>query len=423
MTLNLKYSTIGGGYGEFIGCEKRYRVVKGSRGSKKSCTAALWYILKMIEYSQWKPNLLVVRRYFNTHWNSTRAQLIWAIQKLGVESLFRIPKGSYDLTYLPTGQKILFRGMDDPQSITSIAVSEGHLCWVWFEEAYQIQSEEDFNKIDMSIRGELPRPLFKQITVLLNPWSDRHWIKRRFFDSPDSNTLAMTTNYMCNEFLGADDIAIFEQMKEKNPKRYRIEGLGEWGISEGLIYENWEVRDFDVDEIIRKNAGKKDARGAFRLKDCVGCDFGFVDPTVVIAGLVDTVAMEMYVYYEYYESGASNQRIASRLITDGFGRRRIVADCAEPRTISELKKLGVYGIEPCNKNSASVVSGIRAIQGFKIYIHPKCVEFQKEISNYCWQKDRLSGSSTEKPEHEFSHGMDAWRYACQDVIVRSGVRV
>lgn len=417
---------IGGGYDEFLRCTFRYRVVKGSRGSKKSYTTALDYIYKIMLF--WKkyglkPNLLVIRRYFNGNWNSTRATLVWAIHALGVEGDWKIPKGAYDLTYIPSGQQIIFRGLDDPQSITSITVSDGHLCWVWFEEAYQIQKEEDFDKVDMSIRGELPAPLFKQVTVLLNPWSDRHWIKRRFFDSPDENTLAMTTNYMCNEFLGADDLSIFEQMKERNPKRYRIEGLGEWGISEGLIYDNWEVREFDVDEIIRQNAGRKDARGAFRLKDCVGCDFGFVDPTVVIAGLVDTVAMEMYVYYEYYESGASNQRIAARLLTDGFGKRRIIADSAEPRTISELKKLGVCGIEPCNKNSASVVAGIRAIQGFKIYVHPKCTEFQKEISNYCWQKEKPSGIQIEKPEHDFSHGMDAWRYACQDIIIRSGVQV
>ena len=206
---------IGKGYNRFWHCTKRYRVVKGSRGSKKSCTTAIWYVSKMMEfYAKYnlKPHVLVIRRFYNTHKNSTRAQLVWAINKLGVRHLWKIPKGDNTLTYIPSGQQILFRGLDDPQSITSITVEDGYLCWVWFEEAFQITSEDDFNKIDMSIRGEVPEPLFKQVTLIFNPWSDKSWLKKRFFDSPDEDTLALTTTYMVNEFLGKDDIAIFEKM-------------------------------------------------------------------------------------------------------------------------------------------------------------------------------------------------------------------
>jgi len=233
---------IGKGYKGFWHSQERYKVVKGGRASKKSCTAALWFIVNMMRhYRQYgvKPCLLVIRRYFNTHKNSTRAQLIWAIKRLGVKHLWKIPKGEHTLTYIPSGQVILFRGMDDPDSITSITVDEGQLVWCWIEEAYQIHNEADFDKLDMSFRGETPCPLFKQLTLTFNPWADTTWIKKRFFDKPDENTFTLTTNYTCNEFLGDDDRAIFENMKINNPRRYAIEGLGEWGVIAGNIYKSY----------------------------------------------------------------------------------------------------------------------------------------------------------------------------------------
>ena len=241
MNIHIKQAT-GSGYDEFWNCRKRYRVVKGGRASKKSCTAALFYIYNLMKFYHVynvKPCLLVVRRYFNTHKNSTRSQLIWAINRLGVNHLWQIPKGEHTLTYKPSGQVILFRGMDDPDSITSITVDNGFLCWVWVEEAYQLHNENDFDKLDMSIRGEVPDPLYKQLTLTFNPWSDTTWIKPRFFDKPDPDTFTDTTDYRINEFLGDDDRAVFEKMRLNNPRRYTIEGLGEWGISEGLIYMSY----------------------------------------------------------------------------------------------------------------------------------------------------------------------------------------
>lgn len=126
-------------------------------------------------------------------------------------------------------------------SITSITVEHGYLCWCWWEEAYQVKSEDAFNKVDMSIRGELPPGYFKQHIITFNPWSDRHWLKKRFFDANDDDILAMTTNHLCNEFLGDDDREVFQKMKSKSPDRYRVEGLGDWGIVEGLVFENWRV--------------------------------------------------------------------------------------------------------------------------------------------------------------------------------------
>jgi phage terminase large subunit len=102
------------------------------------------------------------------------------------------------LTYKPSGQVILFRGADDMDSVTSITVPTGNLCWLWIEEAYQINNEHDFNKLDLSFRGYLPDPLYKQVTLTFNPWNNLIWIKPRFFDKPDPDVFTDTTNYTCN---------------------------------------------------------------------------------------------------------------------------------------------------------------------------------------------------------------------------------
>ena len=165
---------VGKGYKKFWNYKGRYRVTKGGRASKKSTTNALWIPYMMMKYPL--ANTLVVRRVFNTHKDSTYTQLKWAINKLGVSHLWKFSKSPLEIVYIPTGQKILFRGLDDPMSITSITVEHGHLCWCWFEEAFQVMNEDDFNKVDMSIRGELPEGYFKQITLTFNPWSDKHWL-------------------------------------------------------------------------------------------------------------------------------------------------------------------------------------------------------------------------------------------------------
>lgn len=238
MDIYLKHA-IGAAYDSFWKTKKRYRIVKGGRASKKSKTTALFYIYSMMKYyhvHNVKPCLLVIRRYFNTHKNSTRSELQWAINRLGVSHLWQVPKGELTLTYLPSGQTIIFRGTDDMDSLTSITVPVGFLCWCWIEEFYQLHDENDFNKLDMSFRGSVPAPLFMQITGILNPWNDLTWIKGRFFDSPDNDTFIDTTAYLQNEFLSQADYSIFHKMKKNNPRRYKVEGLGQWGNCDGLVY-------------------------------------------------------------------------------------------------------------------------------------------------------------------------------------------
>ena len=416
MNLNLDiHKAVGLNYDDFLYSKRRYLVCKGSRGSKKSCTTALKIIYFMMKYSRFKPNTLVIRKYYNTHRNSTRAQLIWAIDKLGVRDLWKIPKGENTLTFIPTGQQILFRGMDDPQSITSITVSDGYLCWCWLEECFQITKEEDFNKLDMSVRGKLPPELFHQFILTFNPWSDRHWLKARFFDNPDENTLAITTNYKMNEFLSESDVRLYEIMKERYPRRYRIEGLGEWGIAEGLIFENWHEEDFDIEKLKEQNERKKDKRGLPAFVSVHGMDFGYNDPTFFCGAYADKKDYKIYVYYEFCEVQMENRKIAAKLIQDGFGDAIIRADSEDPRTINELRLLGLRGIRGAKKGAGSILGGIQKLQDYEIIVSPKCPHFIEMISNYAWKKDRMTDKIMNEPEHDFSHGLDALRYGCEDL--------
>ena len=228
---------IGGGYGDFWRFKGRYRVCKGSRASKKSKTTALWYIYHMMKYPE--ANTLVVRKVFTTLRDSCYSDLQWATERLGVAHLWDFTLSPLYAIYKPTGQRIFFRGLDDASKITSISVPRGYLCWLWVEEAYEIDSESDFDKLNESIRGKIPPTLFKQTTITFNPWSSTHWLKKRFFDVDKPEVLAKTTNYMCNEWLDEADRQDFEDMKTRNPKRYKVAGLGDWGIDGGQVFEEF----------------------------------------------------------------------------------------------------------------------------------------------------------------------------------------
>lgn len=403
-------SIVGKHYGEFWRFKGRYKAVKGSRASKKSSTQSLKVITEIIE----NPNInwLVVRKVERTLRDSCYAQLKWAIHRLKVDNFFKCSTSPLEITYKPTGQKILFRGLDDPLKVTSITVEVGSLCRLWIEEAYEITSEDAFDRLDESIRGQLPKGMYHQVVLTFNPWSDRHWLKKRFFDEPSKNVLAMTTNYMCNEFLSEADLVLFEEMK-KNPRRYRTAGLGEWGIVEGLVYENWEERVFDVHEI----SIRPSVRSAF------GMDFGYVnDPSTLFCGLVDTVAREIYVFDEMYEKGMSNEDILSKVSEMGYSKERIKADGAEPKSIAYLRKAGLTRIRAAKKGPDSIRAGISIIQDYKIIIHPRCVNFITEISNYTWDKDKFD-NAINKPIDDFNHLMDAMRYAMEEFDGRKGVRI
>lgn len=395
---------IGGGYRQFWDCRKRYRVVKGGKASKKSSTAALWYIFHLMKYPG--ANLMVIRNVCRTHENSTFAQLKWAIRRLGVEHLWESSRSPLEMTYRPTGQKILFRGMDRVDKLASTTVEQGCLCWVWIEEAFEIRREEDFNKLDLSMpRGETESPLFKQTTLTFNPWSAQHWLKRRFFDEESPDVLAMTTNYHCNEFLDAADRAVYDSMRRRSPRRYAVAGLGEWGIEEGLVFENWRVEPFEIEAL----------EGAERYRHVFGLDYGYAnDPTAFIAAAVNPQDRRLYIYDEHYEKRMLNSDIARMIRQKGYGKERIRADSAEPKSNEDLRRMGLNRLAAAAKGPDSVLNGIMRLQEYEMLVHPSCIHTIAELSAYCWEED-LSGRRINRPADRDNHLMDALRYAMEDI--------
>ena len=395
--------TVGGGYGKFWRDKSRYRVLKGGKASKKSATAALNFIYRLMKYPG--SNLLVVRQVMNTHRDSTFAQLKWAQERLGAARLWKNTVSPMEMTYLPTGQKIIFRGFDDVLKLASTTVDEGYLCWVWIEEAFELVSEDDFDKLDMSSpRGAVPAPLFKQTTLTFNPWSASHWLKKRFFDTPRPDVSTYSTDYRINEWLDDTDRAVFERMREENPRKYAVAGLGEWGIAEGLVYENWRI---GVPEITPESEWK--------WRSFFGLDYGYTnDPTAFIAFKANPVDRLVYIYDEFYGRGMLNRDIAAEITRRGYAKERIRADSAEPKSNDDLRRMGISRILPSEKGRDSILNGIDRINDYKIYVDPRCKNTAAELSAYVYDERRLVNGH-KMPIDTDNHLMDALRYGFYDV--------
>src|SRR5699024_17298 len=364
---------IGKGYNRFWNNKQFYRVVKGGRGSKKSKNTALNFIYRIMKY-EWA-NLLVVRRYSNTNRQSTYTDLKWAANKLKVSHLFKFNESMPEITYMPTGQKILFRGLDDPLKITSITVDVGILSWAWLEEAYQFEDMAAVDTVIESIRGSYDSPdFFKQITITFNPWSERHWLKREFFDKKTKrrDTFSDTTTFRVNEWLDDVDRQRMEDLYKTNPRRARIVCDGDWGVAEGLVFENFKVVDFDriakIKEIQEVTHGQ---------------DYGFTnDPTTHISTVVDLEKRELWIYDEHYEYAMTTNDIYKMMVDKEVLQSPITGDSAEARLIAELRSKGARRLHASVKGKGSINQGILFLQGFKINIHPSCVHTIEEFNTY-----------------------------------------
>lgn len=378
-------------------------MLKGGKASKKSTTTALNFIYRLMKYPQ--SNLLVVRRVMNTHRDSTFAQLSWAQKRLGVEHLWNNTVSPMEMCFLPTGQKILFRGFDDVLKLASATVPSGVLNFVWIEEAFEIERESDFDKLDLSVpRGKTPQGLFKQTTLTFNPWSASHWLKKRFFDKAAPDAATFSTNYKCNEFLDGTDLSVFSRMEKNDRRKYEVAGLGNWGISEGLVFENWQsgIPDIPKSEL-------------YMWKDFFGLDYGYSsDPTAFVAFKVNPVKRMIFIYDEFYKRRMLNRDIANEIIRKGYAKERIRADCAEPKSNEDLRRMGISRICPSQKGRDSILHGIAEISEYRMFVSPACENMLRELSNYVYDtKPGVSGQIL--PADRENHLCDALRYAFCDV--------
>lgn len=406
---------VGSGYGTMWRSKCRYIAVKGSRRSKKSTTQALKLIYLLIKYPL--SNALVVRRYYNTLHDSCFTQLKWAIHRLGVDACFAIKESPMEIRCIPTGQKIYFRGLDDPLKITSIACEVGVMCWLWVEEAFEIDDEADFDKLVDSMMGDLPDGYFRQVTLTFNPWSETTWLKRRFFDRYDDDVLAITTNYKCNEWLSDADKSEFERMRLTQPERYRVSGLGEWGVDGTVYFEEWSsdihvIQPFEIPT-------------HWRIYRTI--DYG-LDALACLYIAVDTQGVA-YVVSEVYQSGLIVSD-AAEAIKQAEPREGKYVTYAPPdlwsrtkdtgRTIDELyRDCGV----PLTKSTNNRVSGwmqvherlkpIQDVDGTmtaRLKVCSCCRNLIRTLSTIRASERDINDVSTEP--HELTHLPDALRYWC-----------
>ena len=196
-------------------------------------------------------------------------------------------------------------------------------------------------------------------------------------------------------------------MKVHAPRKYDVAGLGNWGVSEGLVFENWEIAAFDRVAVTKEKP--------WQWKHIFGLDYGYTnDPTAFIAAVVNPIEKRLYVYDEHYAVHMLNTDIASMIIRKGYQKERIRADSAEPKSNDDLRRLGIGRVQPAAKGADSIVNGIALLQEYRIIVHPGCKNTAAEIAAYCWQQDK-AGHLQNVPEDRDNHLMDALRYAMEDV--------
>lgn len=386
---------------EFNRTKKRYRVAKGSAGSGKSKNTAIDYILKLSDSKYKGANLLVVRQTEASHKDSTFAELVQAINDLGLSNWWIYKTTPLELTCKATGNSIIFRGFNDLRArerVKSITFPKGKLVWIWCEEATELQ-ESDVDILDDRLRGKLDNPnLYYQITFTFNPISSSHWIKRKYWDYEDDDIFKCHSTYLDNRFL---DEAYHKRMmrrKEQDPEGYKIYGLGEWGELGGLILTNYVIEELEDNDDLYDNV-------------VLSQDFGFNHANCILkVGFKDD---EIYIIKELYEFEKDTDELITLANKKGFSKSLIMyCDSAEPDRIKMWQKAG-FRARAVVKGSGSVKAQIDYLKQHKIHINGCCINTIKEIQQWKWQKDKTSGQYIDEPVNIFDDAMASLRYAIE----------
>lgn len=381
--------------------------------------------------------LLTTRNTATTLKDSVYADLKWACKRLRLDNEWDFKLSPLEATNKKTGQKIFFRGLDDWQKIASITIDDPNLilCWIWFEEAFEMDKEETYRNTRMSIRGKMPEEYFNQSVASFNPWNEQHFLVKKLISklTPDEKILEekgkqeiiteeeqefeyqgkmttetvsqlfMITNYKLNEFLDKKDYARYEKLKKDDYENYKTVGLGMPGVSKGLIFRNWRIEDTEkyknTFELVRR-----------------GLDFGYSsDPSAFIQAEVDLKRKRIIVFDEFGAIELTNEMLANELKKRLEPYALIKGDSAEPKSIAELNIKGI-NIVPARKGPDSVLHGIKWLKGFEIIVNPKCKGIIEEFGSYRWKVDKFD-NPLNIPEDKNNHYIDALRYACDDLYL------
>lgn len=369
--------------------------LKGGRGSTKSSFVSIELILGIMKFED--VGAICFRKVGADLKDSVFNQLLWAIDILKVSDFWSVSLSPLKLTYLPTNQHILFRGVDDPSKSKSIKLKKGYFKYIWFEEADQFFGMAEIRKILQSImRGGSEQKVFysynppRSLTNWINIEStierkDRLIHKSSYLDVP-------------KDWLGTQFIAEAKYLKETNEESYNHEYLGEVVGTGGEVFKNIVLRDISEDEI--ENFDK-----VYR-----GLDFGFsADPCAYVCCYLHN--NKLYIFNEYYKVGVGFDTLSNIIKEENTYNDVVYADSAEPRSIYELSRRKIR-ILPAIKGAGSVNYGITKLRDLKeIIIDPKrCPNCAKEFTLYELDRDLYGGYKAEYPDKN-NHSIDAVRYA------------
>lgn len=348
---------------------------------------------------------MIIRKYGTTLKDSVFQLVIDTLKKWEIFSYCKVNLSTYTIT-LPNDSIILFKGIDDSEKIKSIT----DITDIWCEEATEL-TPDDYTQLDLRLRA-----LTDGLSLIcsFNPVSKENWIFKKWFDKDavydKENTMILKTTYKHNKFLPQSYIDALEEKINSNPQYYKVYALGEFATLEGLVLTNWRVEEFEPLELAAKG-----------LEHRAGMDIGWVDKSAIIDTLYDRESRTIYVFNEFYKSGCQLTELAAAIKDMNLTKVKLYVDSAEPRTIQFFRNEGINATG-ANKGKDSVKAGLMFLQDNLIVVSPKCKSFITELENFSYIKSKLTGEYTEDTTHEFSHAIDACRYAYSDIYTNNKLK-
>jgi len=363
-------------------------VLIGSAGSGKSWFSGQKIIIRCLLNQE---RILIVRKTHKSIRESYFRMLKEIIDDFNLNSVVKISNYNMNIKFL-NGSEIIFHGLDNVEKLKSIS----SISSIVIEEASEI-CEADLNQISIRLRGKCPT--YYQIIMNLNPIDINHFIKKRFVDIIQKDTIVHNSNYINNKFIDTDDYTKNLDATFNDPKFIQVYKEGIWGVPCETVFSNFTVIDY-IPEI----------RNLKNIR--FGQDFGFNDPSVTLKVYIDD--KNVFILDEIFIKEKTNSELIEILKTKIDKNILTIGDCSEPDRIKEFQNNG-FKIKACKKGKDSIKNGIDWLRNCKIYINKNCKETIKEFQLYSYKKDKF-GNITDEFVDKNNHSIDALRYSVEDFI-------
>ena len=377
----------------------RWEVYMGSAGSSKSYFITQKIIVRCLRE---KIKVVVCRRTATTIRNTCFSLFKDIVAKWKLTPFIKIRETDFNIKF-PNGSEIIFMGLDEETKLLSL----NNIGAIFIEEAFEVP-KAIVEQLNLRLRGNNPN---QQIYMAFNPISKNHWLYDFCEVNPPSSFLYTHSTFRDNPFLNTEYIHELEELYVRNPAKARVFCDGNWGTDpEGLVLTNWRTEDFDPL-----------ALAASGLEHRAGCDLGWIDKTAIIDTLYDRTNKIIYVFNEFYKSGCQLSEIAAAIGDMNLKKNKVFVDAAEPRSIQFFRQEGINAVA-CSKGKDSVKAGLMFLQDHLIVVHPKCKSFITELENFSYIKSKQTGEWTEDTTHEWSHAIDACRYAYSEIYTQTKLK-